>query len=128
MTQKDILKFWLIVAKDDLEAAESLIKAEKYHQCLFFCHLALEKLIKGLVYKKTKKHPLPIHNLLKLVYQAKIEISDNQKKDLEEISAWNIKARYDNIKREFYKKATKEFTQMWFGKVKKLFLWLKKQY
>lgn len=128
MTKKDALIYWQKVAQEDLETATTLVKAKRYHHGLFFCHLALEKLIKGLVYKNTNKHPLPIHDLYKLALQAKISISDDLFKDLEEINSWNIKARYDNIKREFYKKATEKFTLAWFKKIKELFKWLKNQY
>ena len=128
MTKKDILKYWLKVAKEDLETAETLIKAGKYHHCLFFCHLALEKIIKGLVYKNTNNHPFPIHNLKKLATQAKLNVASQQVKEMGEMTSWNIEARYDNIKREFYKKATKAFTIKWLQKTKDLFLWLKNQY
>ncbi len=128
MTTEEYLKHWQITASEDLQTAKSLFKLKRFHHCLFFCHLALEKIIKGLVYKNTKKHALPIHNLLKLSQQAKIQIDDVRQKELEEISTWNIQARYDDIKREFYKKASNEFAKLWLVKVESLYLWFKKQY
>lgn len=128
MTEKDYLLYWLETAEEDLKTAEGLFKLGRYHHCLFFCHLALEKLIKGLVFKNTKEHALPIHNLVKLAQQAKLILIQSQQEDLKEITSWNIRARYDSIKREFYKKATKDFTTSWLSKVKKLYLWLKNQY
>jgi len=118
MTKKDVVEYWQKTANEDLGAAEVLISAKKYHQGLFFCHIALEKLIKGLVFTKTKKHPFPIHNLYKLAKQAQLKLSENQQQDLEEITTWNIRARYDSYKREFYKKATRAFTLSWLQKSK----------
>ena len=128
MTKKEVLNYWLTTAQDDLETAETLIKAKKYHHALFFSHLALEKLIKGLVYKNTNNHPLPIHNLKRLATQAKLPFTVQQALDMKEMTSWNIEARYDDIKRKFYKKAAKEFTLRWWQKVKGLFQWLKNQY
>jgi len=129
MTEKDLINYWQKTAADALKTAEGLFKLKRYHHCLFFCHLALEKLIKGLVFKKKKRHAPPIHNLKKLIIKhARVSLSPKQVKDFEEISSWNIRARYDNIKQEFYKKSTKQFTTVWFKKVKEYYKWLKNQY
>lgn len=128
MTAKDFVQFWLKSAADDLDTAEKLIDAKKYHHGLFFCHLALEKLLKGLVYKNTKLHALPIHNLVHLAKQARLSLSEIQTNDFKEITSWNIQARYDSYKFEFYKKATKEYTDEWFTKAKEIYIWLQNQY
>lgn len=88
----------------------------------------MEKLIKGLVVKNTGKEAFPIHDLRKLLKDTKIEISNKQKKEFDEITSWNITARYDTIKRAFYKKATKEFTAKWLKQVKEIYQWLLKAY
>jgi|SRR3989338_3289208 len=128
MTKKDLISYWLTTADEDFETAEELFKLKKYHHSLFFCHTALERLLKGLIFKKTHSHALPIHNLVKLSQQAQLKLTPQIQLDFDEITTWNIRARYDNIKREFYKKATKEFTLIWLEKIKELFLWLKNQY
>lgn len=38
------IEYWLASSKDDLDTAEKLFASEKYHHCLFFVHLALEKI------------------------------------------------------------------------------------
>jgi len=128
MTKKEYLKYWQKEAEEALKTAQSLFNLERFNHCLFFCHLAIEKIIKGLIVKKTNQHPFPIHNLKKLASQAELKIGQAEQKQLEEITTWNIKARYDTIKQDFHKKATKNFTQSWLKKVKELFLWLEKQY
>ena len=110
MTKEDIVKFWMDDACEDFKTAQQLIKLRRFHHALFFCNLSLEKLLKGLIYKQTNTHPFPIHRLLDLSQQAKLSLTKTQKENLIEITSWNIKARYDSYKREFYKKATKEFT------------------
>ena len=71
---------------------------------------------------------MPIHDLVRLTQQATLSIDTLRKEQLKEITSWNINARYDDYKRKFYQKATKEFTAMWMKAAKELFLWLKKQY
>ena len=128
MTAKDLIRYWFDSATRDFEVANDLYNLKRYNYCLFFCQLAIEKLIKGLVYKNTHIQPLPIHNISKLSRQAQIAIPDLDDEDLEEITSWNIEARYDSYKQEFYKKATKEFAENWFKKAKEIFIWLKNQY
>lgn len=128
MSPNDVISYWLETAEEDLKTAGELLGLKRYHHALFFCHLALEKLLKGLVYKRTKNHPLPIHDLAKLAQQTGVSFPDTHMQDLEEITTWNIQARYDTIKRSFYKKATREFSSLWFGKVKEIFVWIKRQY
>jgi hypothetical protein len=90
--------------------------------------LVLEKLLKALIVKKNNKLYSPIHSLTKLAEQIKIKLSEEQIIDFKEISSYNIEARYDDIKFSFYKKASKEYTEKWFNKIKKYYLWLKNQF
>lgn len=128
MTPTDIASFWKKTAQEDWETAEALFAISRYHHALFFCHLAVEKILKGLVYTKAKAHPLPIHQLVKLATQANLSLTPQQEHQLDEITSWNIEARYDSYKRKFYKKATKEFTSHWMDVAKEFFVWTKNQY
>ena len=128
MTERDLEKYWRDTAKDSLDTAEGLFKLKRYHHALFFCHLSLEKILKGLVFVKTGQHALPIHDLVKLSHQAKLPLNNSQIDELSEIATFNVAARYDNIKRDFYHKATEDFATVWLNKTKEIFLWLTKQF
>ena len=128
MTSNDVSSYWKNTAHEALASAEALEKASRFDHALFFCHLAIEKLLKGIVYKKTNEHPLPIHNLVKLAQQTNLPFTNEQRAALEEITTWNIQARYDDVKRDFFHKATPAFTKLWFSTVKELFVWLLQQY
>ncbi len=93
------------------ETAEVLFAAEKYADALFFCHLAIELRLKGLVAKATRDTPPYIHDLPRLALLAQLELSAEKKADLAEISTFNIRARYDDYKLMRHKKATKEFAE-----------------
>lgn len=114
-------------AEKDLKVAKNLFKFKYYPQCLFFCHLSLEKLLKAMVIRKTKNHPPYIHDLRRLSEIAGIELNNFQKQTLDKISTFNIAGRYASDKFEFYKKYNKkEFVEKYLSITEKLFLWLKK--
>lgn len=128
MDKEEVIKYWQDTAKDALETADSLFLIGRYHHALFFCHLALEKILKGLVLVKTGESALPIHNLVKLANQANVVLSSEQEKSLSEITTFNISARYDDIKKAFYNKAKKDYATEWFSKTKELYQWAKNQF
>lgn len=115
------IKYWKDGADDAWDTAEKLFNVKKYHYSLFFSHLALEKVIKA-IYIKSKNEAAPIgHNLVILCKQAGITLDESSKASLREISKFNISARYDDYKLQFYKKATKVFTQRWIKKIETLY-------
>jgi len=125
MNIRKLQNYWFDGYKDVLLTAEKLYEAKRYHHCLFFGHLALEKLLKAVVVNKIKTHATPTHDLVKLVKATNIEISAEILDDLAEINKFNINARYDSYKLAFYKTATKEYTIIWRLKIKKISIWLK---
>lgn len=126
MSAEDLVLFWEKSAKNDLKVAEDNLKLGHYHWALFFLQLVLEKTLKSLIVKKKNKIAPPTHNLIRLANEASITLTEKQKLDFQEISTFNIEARYDDIKLSFYKKATKEFTKVWTDKCRKYYVWLKK--
>lgn len=118
--------YWKDTSLRDWETAESLYKLKRYDACLFFCHLAIEKILKGIIAEKTGEPAPYIHDLPHLAAIAELAVSEEQKMDLRFISTFNIAGRYDNVKQEFYKKCTKEYTEKNLAKGKKLYLWLEK--
>lgn len=128
MTKTEFIKFWQDSSKKSLKTAEDLFKLRHYDWCLFFCHLTLEKILKGLVVKATGDHPFPIHNLEKLAQQANLDLTEDQTAELNEITTFNIQARYDDIKLSFYKKATKSYSQKFLEKTKEWHQWLENQF
>ncbi|MFH1661558.1 MAG: HEPN domain-containing protein [Candidatus Falkowbacteria bacterium] len=94
----------------------------------FFCHLTIEKLLKGLVVMEIQKTAPYIHDLEKLAILAKINATEEQIKNLKTISRFNMAGRYDDAKHNFYKIATRLYTKKYLDISNKLILCLKKQY
>ena len=75
-----------------------------------------------------RNEAVPItHDLLLLAQKAKIELTQEQAKLLSEVNEFNIRTRYDNYKKSFYKKATAIYAQKYILKVNDFKSWLKKQ-
>ncbi len=121
----EIESFWITEAEEALQVANHLMEKGDYSYALFFGHLSIEKLLKALYVNRHKEHAPPIHNLLRLAKVSGIKIPANRINSLIEISAFNIEARYPDIKRDFRKKCTKEYTEKQITEIKGVFQWLK---
>ena len=121
MTEAEAVRAWKDSAVENLETAEELLKLGKRHDTLFFLHLALEKMLKGLHQYLKHQPSLHIHDLYRLAVKAGLEISEEERKELDEISTFNVAARYDIFKQRLYHKATEEFTEKWMEIGRKLF-------
>jgi len=121
------IQFWIKSSEEDLKTAKSLFKSKRYSHCLFFCHLFIEKILKALASKNIGK-PAPYgHNLLRFVELSDLDLLQAQKDLLDEINTFNIEARYNDYKFQFYKKAIKDYAQRYLRESGKFYLWLKKQ-
>lgn len=128
MTQHEAIKFWIESADKNAKVAEDNLKLKHFDWALFFYQLVLEKLLKGLVVKKTDQAPPPTHRLKNLAKLAGIKLSPKQEDDFDEITGFNLEARYDNLKLEFYKKShKKDYFDLWINKCREYYQWLKKQ-
>ncbi|MBN1159463.1 MAG: HEPN domain-containing protein [Bacteroidales bacterium] len=70
-------------------------------------------------------YPPLIHNFLRLAEKANFKLSDDHKKQLITITAFNINTRYDDYKMSFKKHCTPEFTYEWIDTLKELRQWIK---
>ncbi|GEM_PF-2722140 len=93
MTLKDInavVSHWRDGAASELESAEILITKNKLLQGMFFCHWALEKILKALIVKSTREHAPYVHNLTYLAGEMPLECSKQQLEFLERMKHCNI--------------------------------------
>ena len=125
---KKIVEYWRDLSDHDWETAQSLWQSKKYDACLFYCHLTLEKLLKGLVVHKTKKTAPHTHDLIELLEKTNIQTNKEQVKRLAIFTSFNMRCRYPQDKFAFYKLCTHKFSEQYFYEAKELILWLKKYY
>lgn len=123
MTKQEHITYWITTAQHDLETAEALLKAERNDACLFFGHLALEKILKALWVKSREEGFIPpkSHNLLKIASEARLVLTGEQSAFLGLAEGFNLETRYPDYRLSFYKLCTKEFASTNMGKIRELF-------
>ena len=119
------VSYWVESSKYDLRVAEAMFRAKKYPYALFMGHLALEKLLKGLVVKRTKAHAPFSHSLPYLAMSSGITIPEPIQIRLSEFMEFHIEARYPDASRAFYKKCTERYTGPKLKEIKGVFKWLR---
>jgi len=120
------VRYWMEGAVYDLETGQTLLRSEKFPYALFFGHLALEKVLKALVVKRTGEHAPFSHSLLILVRKAGLEMPEEMLDRLAEFMEFHTEARYPDEKMEFYKKCTPQFAREKFRDIRKVFAWCQK--
>ncbi len=129
MTQLEkIVKFWQESGEKDLTIARKLFKSKDYGYCLFFCHLTLEKVLKAIIIQKTNKLAPFSHDLTKLAILSGVIFKKAHKAELDNITHFNIAGRYDDEKKQFYKKCTRPYALKFLKITEEIFIWLKENY
>ena len=123
---KSIKNHWVESSFDDFKTMNNLCKSKSYNWALFVGHISVEKLLKALYVRLYEKHAPRIHNLYRLAELCNIELSDEYSDWLDTITSFNINARYDDYRKEFYNLCTHEYTELWIGRIKELRKWIKK--
>ena len=100
-------------------------KIGRNNWALFIGHLCIEKLLKAYYIKIHHKHSMNLHNLTRIAEMAYLDLTKEQKADFAMITTFNISARYDDYKQNFYKKCTPDFTNVWIEKIINYRLWIK---
>ncbi len=124
MAKKDNVRYWLKTADQDWKVANHLFEKGDYSYALFFGHLTIEKVLKAIFTDKKDKTPPFSHNLVYLSEKAGLKLNDKNLELLEEISDFNLEARYPDDKFSFYKKSTMEFTENKLKQIERLKKWL----
>jgi HEPN domain-containing protein len=124
-TQK-IVKHWIETSNEDFQTMNTLYDSKSYGWALFLGHISVEKLLKAVYVNKYGKHAPFTHNLYRLAEQIEIDLSDEYADWLDEITSFNLNARYDDYKKEFYSLCTPEFTSNWIKKIVILREWIGK--
>ena len=125
---REMISYWMKSSDNDFQAMNHLFDKGHYTWSLFIGHLVIEKLLKALYIHTFDANPPFIHDLYRLAEKCAIELDEDQKDILDTITTFNIQARYDDYKMEFYKKCTKQFTKMWIDSITELRKWIKEQH
>ena len=127
MTKEEMVAYWVKSSREDVETAEALFESKRYVACLFYCHLFVEKILKAVIVYETGE-PAPYgHKLLHLGQQTKIPWSKEQLDILDELTKFNIRARYEDYKFSLHKRATAQFTKTYLSRAQNIYLWIQQK-
>ena len=127
MNNIDLMNYWIESSDEDYDTMMYMKKGKKNTWSLFMGQMVIEKLLKALYAKKNKSapHAPKSHDLLYLAEKMEIELTQEQKILLDAISEFNMNARYDDYKKEFYAKCTDEYTAKQIENIEEVRTWLK---
>lgn len=93
------VQYWRAGADEEILAAKALYRDKLYTQCLFHAHLALEKILKAHVCRKTNDLAPWIHNLSRLAEKAQLHLSERFIDILADMNGYSLEGRYpDQVK------------------------------
>ena len=121
--QKQI-DFWRTSSDEDLAAAESLLEKEHFRHCLFFAHLAIEKMLKAHVTRQTSDIPPRIHNLVRLAESAELRLNPEQARFLRGFDVYQLEGRYPDSEQITL---DLQIAKREISKAKEVLEWLKRQ-
>ncbi len=119
-----VIAHWKEASEGDYQTMLTLHNAKSYHWALFVGHITIEKLLKASFVKVNKKHAPPIHNLYRLAELCRLDLSNEYADWLDIITSFNINARYDDFKKEFYNQCTSAYTKLWISRINELRKWI----
>ena len=128
MNNIDLMNYWIESSDRDYESMKKNYETKQYTWALFIGHLTLEKLLKAIYAKVNEGSPYPpkIHNLNILAERCNIELDERKSKILMTCNSFNISARYEDYKNEFYERCTEEYTSEQIKNIEEVRTWLKK--
>jgi HEPN domain-containing protein len=88
------VEYWMTGSAEDLSAAEVLLDGGHLRHCLFLAHLALEKMLKAHVTRRTRDIPPRNHNLVRLAQLAGLKLDGEQEQFLRRFDAHRLQGRY----------------------------------
>ncbi len=127
MNNIDLMNYWIESSDRDYESMKKNFETKQYTWSLFFGHLTIEKLLKALYAKVNKDNPYPpkIHNLVILAKRCNIALDEKKTTILITCNSFNISARYEDYKDEFYKRCTEAYTYEQIKNIEEVRTWLK---
>ena len=123
--KNSIIAYWVESSDNDYKTTIDLLNTGNYGWALFMGHLVIEKLLKACFVKVNNRYPPMIHDLRRIGEAAGIEFDEYRIITVETISQFNIRARYDDYKWNFYKLCTREYAKEWIVKIEEMRLWIK---
>ncbi len=115
---------WAEQAQYDLDTAQAMLDSGRLLYVLFCCQQAVEKMLKGVIAKRTNEFPPRLHNLMRLADRAGLELDTDQTLLMRELSGYYIQARYPEEIEAFSREVSGETAREVLSKTERIMGWL----
>ncbi|MFZ3116568.1 MAG: HEPN domain-containing protein [Syntrophales bacterium] len=127
MEHAEIVGYWINSSEDDYQVMQSLFDNGHYAWALFLAHLVIEKLLKAYFIKNVGVNYPRIHDLVEIAAKAALDLTSEQKGFLEDLSTFNLRARYPDYKNRFQKMVNRQYTEAKLAAMGEMRQWLQKK-
>jgi len=121
----DVHNQWIEQAEYDLAAAGDMLKAGRLYYVLFCCQQATEKMLKAIYARKLNNVPPRTHQLVRIAEETKLELSEEHKNFLRELSAYYIQSRYPDEMDGMEPEISVDLAELTLLRTKELIQWLR---
>lgn len=118
---------WIKQSDYDMDTAKYMFNGGRYAYAVFMCHLAAEKVLKGLYQQRTGEMPPKTHNLVYLLTQLGIKPEKEMAKSIAILNEANIAARYPESLEVLQKNYTETVTSKVLKQGEEVIQWIKEQ-
>lgn len=87
-------KNWIDSSDYDFTTANHMLQTGRYIYVIFMCHLAIEKLLKGILHEVTGSLPSKTHDLISLLKLADLQMPDHLSEFIGKINNASVVTRY----------------------------------
>ncbi|MDP2990267.1 MAG: HEPN domain-containing protein, partial [Kiritimatiellota bacterium] len=116
---------WSEQAEYDLATAGDMLKAGRLYYVLFCCQQAVEKMLKAIYARKLEDVPPRTHQLVRMAEETKLELSEEHKDFLRELSAYYIQSRYPDEMEDMADGVSVDLAKQVLGRTEELIRWLR---
>lgn len=125
MSKQEHIAYWVETANKDWQALLNMYQSKDYVQALFFSHLVLEKLCKAhWVMDNMNNTPPKTHNLLVILANTKLQITDEDEDFFRSMNQFQIEGRYPDYANNIYKNYKADTTKIVLDNVNIKRIWL----
>lgn len=118
---------WIKTSDYDIATAEAMFKSKRYVYVIFMCHISVEKLLKSVVCKVTRKIPPKTHDLFLLLKLAGLRLPQEYQLLIAHLNAASIPTRYPEDISKMAKEYNRNVAKEYLKETKKFLKWLKRE-
>lgn len=118
---------WLEMSNYDQETAYAMFRSRRYVYCIFMCHLAVEKALKGLYWEFTEKFPPKTHSLLFFVKELNLRLPKDLLDFIGKLNDASVVTRYPEDLQRIVKAYPRRVAQEYLHTTDEVLRWIRSQ-